>query len=45
VPKLWKQKDIEKPGRSRSRSASGNNPTASTDMEGRIAYRQPVAVF
>jgi len=36
VPKCWKEKDIGKPGRSRSRSGSGKNPTAWTEMEGRI---------
>ena len=28
VPKFWKEKDIGKPDRSRSRSGSGKNPTA-----------------
>ena len=34
-----------KPGRSRIRSGSGKNPTAWTEMEGRIAYRQPMTIF
>jgi len=45
VPKFWKEKDIGKPGRSKSQSGSGKNPTASTEIEGRTAYRQPMTVF
>ena len=45
MPKFWKEKDIGKPGRSRSRSGSGKNPPALTEMEGRTAYRQHMTVF
>jgi len=40
VPKFLKEKDIRKPGRSRSRPGTEKNPTAWTEMEGRTAYRQ-----
>jgi len=44
VPKFLKEKNIGKPGRSRSRSVSGKNQTAWTEMEGHTAYRQPMTV-
>jgi len=43
--KFWKEKDIGKPGRSRSWSGSGKNPTAWTEMDGRTDYRQHMTVF
>jgi len=43
--KILEREDIGKPGRSRSRSGSGKNPTAWTEMEGRTAYRQHMTVF